>query len=45
MTDLEALENIINEADLQIAKKTNIIEEKLLLEAIKIAEKLCEDLY
>lgn len=45
MTELRALEHILNEVELQIEKKTNIIEAKTLLEAIKIAEKTCENLY
>ena len=45
MTELRALEHILNEVELQIENKTNIIEAKTLLEAIKIAEKTCENLY
>lgn len=45
MTELRALEHLLNEVELQMEKKTNIIEAKILKEAIKIAEKTCENLY
>jgi hypothetical protein len=45
MTELRALQHLLNESELQIEKKTNIIEAKTLLEAIKTAEESCEKLY
>lgn len=44
MTELKAIKHLLNEAELQIEKKTNIIEAKTLLEAIKIAENTFDNL-